>query len=226
MSHSTVLVIGPDPEEQLAPFSEDLEVEPYDEPCCCVRELADKRAHEATGLDRDSLREKFAKLPKDEKNDDMWQAMLSPLLAAEASECAKQISDLDCSNCYGTGLVKTTYNPQSKWDWYSLGGRWKGSFELKPGREGITGTPGAFNNEAPSDRHVDMAIKGDIDWAKMADWSTFAVLKNGKWYEKGNMGWFGIVVDAKNDDQWQEEFQSLLADLPDDTLLSVYDVHI
>jgi hypothetical protein len=32
----------------------------------------------------------------------------------------------DESGCGGTGEYETTYNPKSKWDWYSIGGRWNG----------------------------------------------------------------------------------------------------
>jgi len=56
--------------------------------------------------------------------------------------------------------------------------------------------------------------------------STFAVLYNGEWYEKGEMGWWGCVSDEKDPKDWAAEFDKLLDSLPDDTLLSVYDCHI
>jgi hypothetical protein len=56
--------------------------------------------------------------------------------------------------------------------------------------------------------------------------STFAVIKDGKWYEKGDMGWFGIVIDEKEQTAWNGEFKALIDDLSEDTLLSVYDCHI
>jgi hypothetical protein len=31
----------------------------------------------------------------------------------------------------------------------------------------------------------------------------FAVVKDGKWYERGEMGWWGIVHDEKNRDRWR-----------------------
>lgn len=55
---------------------------------------------------------------------------------------------------------------------------------------------------------------------------TFAVLKDGQWYERGSMGWFGFVADEKDSGTWIEEFGKLVSSLPDDTLLSVYDCHI
>jgi hypothetical protein len=38
------------------------------------------------------------------------------------------------------------------------------------------------------------------------------------------MGWWACVSDEK--DNWSEEFAKLLDEIPDDTLLSVYDCHI
>lgn len=32
----------------------------------------------------------------------------------------------DNSGCGGTGTYESTYNPDSKWDWYVIGGRWNG----------------------------------------------------------------------------------------------------
>ena len=32
----------------------------------------------------------------------------------------------DCDECEGTGTVKTTRNPDGRWDWYQIGGRWNG----------------------------------------------------------------------------------------------------
>lgn len=56
--------------------------------------------------------------------------------------------------------------------------------------------------------------------------STFAVIKDGKWYEKWDMGWFGIVSDKKEQSDWNGEFDKLLDSIDDDTLISVYDCHI
>jgi hypothetical protein len=43
----------------------------------------------------------------------------------------------DGSGCGGTGRVMSTYNPKSKWDWYSIGGRWNGYFkpEYNPNKD-------------------------------------------------------------------------------------------
>jgi hypothetical protein len=55
---------------------------------------------------------------------------------------------------------------------------------------------------------------------------TFAVLKDNKWYSRGDMGWWGAVSNEKEQENWDKEFNKLLEGLSEDTLLSVYDCHI
>lgn len=197
-------------------------------------------------------------------------------------------------------------NPNAKWDWYQIGGRWSGFFKLKRGTTGETGTPGLMTPEAEPG-WVDSALKKDIAFDEMFDdaydkagerwdkinevikdfpkpetweevrdriknideardfyneqpmvkeftkWTlknkewddldpylidkkefqtkagrnvfiTFALLKEGKWYEKGKMGWWACVSDE--DDNWEEKFFELIKGVPEDTLLTVVDCHI
>lgn len=39
-------------------------------------------------------------------------------------------------------------NPNAKWDWWVIGGRWKGFFPVRPGIEPRVGESGAFRNDA------------------------------------------------------------------------------
>jgi hypothetical protein len=211
----------------------------------------------------------------------------------------------------------TTYNPDSKWDWYSLGGRWSGFFKMKAGITPVTGRPGVFGN-VPEEDYSDQAIKGDIDFEGMKNdagekareyhkrvmkafggvipvlefkWkdliadetrtadmtatrefyhnqpemiriksicdlnrdelgyffdveefepneekhvqdakdrvlSTYAVLNDGEWIGKGEMGWFGMSSGDMDQNEWNKKVTELVDSLPDDTLLSMYDCHI
>lgn len=171
--------------------------------------------------------------------------------------------------------IKRT-NPNDKWDWYSVGGRWAGFFKLKPGvivaERGEQSWMQKMSGEAYPEGHADRAYKGDIDWAGMkasriveaekawADYdaqkdkhdakdpywhfgiqkgesreafikrkgsiSTFAVIKDGKWYERGSMGWWAVISDEKDQDAWDREFMKLFESLPEDTLLTLVDCHI
>lgn len=62
--------------------------------------------------------------------------------------------------------------------------------------------------------------------AKAFAFIPFAVLKDGEWYEKGKMGWWGMVKDAIDDNEWAAKVMEMVNELPDDTLISFYDCHI
>lgn len=53
----------------------------------------------------------------------------------------------------------------------------------------------------------------------------YAFIENGRWIAKGEMGWF-FSNDKYNQIEWDKLFIDSLNKLPDDTLLSLYDCHI
>jgi hypothetical protein len=64
-------------------------------------------------------------------------------------------------------------NPNKKWDWYELGGRWQGAITLKDGST------------------ADQAVLKDINLdAITGAWAL--VTPDGQWHERGNMGWWGL----------------------------------
>ena len=58
--------------------------------------------------------------------------------------------------------------------------------------------------------------------------STFAVLKEGKWFESGTMGWFGCSsATPRQEGKFQEGFyERFIKDLPSETKLTMVDCHI
>lgn len=70
------------------------------------------------------------------------------------------------------------------------------------------------NRQAYCDRQVESAMV------------PFAVVKNGQWYEKGEMGWWGMSHNEMTQEDWNKEFWKLLKNLPEDTRLSLVDCHI
>jgi len=56
--------------------------------------------------------------------------------------------------------------------------------------------------------------------------TTFAMLKDGEWFERGKMGWWATVSDEKDPDAWDEMFTKMLDEVPEDSWLSVIDCHI
>lgn len=61
---------------------------------------------------------------------------------------------------------------------------------------------------------------------RCAAFSTFAVLYEGGWYERGDMGWFGAVFDEKPKYDWSAQFIDIIDSLPDTACLTVVDCHI
>lgn len=53
-------------------------------------------------------------------------------------------------------------NPNSRWDWYEVGGRWAGYFPLRDGAVGDQGFPGLMT-PAPKARTADQCAWGDVD---------------------------------------------------------------
>jgi hypothetical protein len=284
MSHFTVMVIGENPEDQLAPFQEN-------NMSNCPEEYLE--FNDETEI----LQKEWESLSEDEKN--------------EYDDFESFVGDRGYDEHEG----KFGYweNPNAKWDWYVLGGRWTGFFKMKPGHKGESGRGGLFT-PPPASGTADSALKKDIDFREMrrsageeagktwdkvmkivgnlkdyATWEyvrdtissgdidaareyyanqkavvklneynrkksykmafinlddfvgsredycidaanssfvTFAVIKDGVWYEKGSMGWWGMVSNEKNQDDWNSEVSKMIDELPEDTLISVYDCHI
>ena len=73
-------------------------------------------------------------------------------------------------------------NPNAKWDWWEVGGRWMGSLLIKEGKDGFTGKPGVFGNSVPNTPNgyvwVDSCKVSDVEWEKMAQIKRFELLKN------------------------------------------------
>jgi len=60
------------------------------------------------------------------------------------------------------GRYGYSHNPNAKWDWWVIGGRWTGHFPLKKSSLRILGESGSFNN-LPAEGHGDLVKVGDID---------------------------------------------------------------
>ena len=226
MSHYTVTIILPDVpknakhveemlEPLLAPYNEELEVEPYKDYCRPVVENWRTAADRELAWPYSVVRENAPELDLSD-------------YAAVATFMNKRYADDGGEREYGAdedGLFQwSTYNPLSKWDWWVLGGRWAGFYTLLDGCTGYTGTPGVFGNDPGTG--YDAARKGDI-LVEDHRVQTYAVLAEGVWRSPGRMGWFGVSTET--DDQqaeYEKWFQEFWQDLGDDVWLAVVDVHI
>jgi len=65
-----------------------------------------------------------------------------------------------------------------------------------------------------------------VQSARLQALAPFAYVYEGVWHERGDMGWWGIVIDEKDPDAWATEFNAFFDSLPDDTMVTVVDCHI
>lgn len=150
MSHSTVLVIGEDPEKMLEPYDENTEVEPY-------------RKYDDSATPQDHWMFKVLTEEHGLASDADWPAFI-------AAHNERYKEDPDEAMQYDAEKDRiysmSTYNPLSRWDWYQLGGRWTGFFKLKSGTRGETGEPGLMTPRGKFG-WADQARKSDIDFEGM-----------------------------------------------------------
>lgn len=111
MSHYLVGVIVNDISEVdsvLAPYDENMRVEPYID-----------RTKAQIIADGKACKEKYS------HNEDIADWMKPYLEATTDEELYKlEIEDYEEDDIDKDGNILSTYNPNSKWDWYSIGGRW------------------------------------------------------------------------------------------------------
>lgn len=231
MSHYTVAIFhrpDQDIDELLAPFSEELKVDPY---IVFSRSEAIAKARERYEVCKD-------------KTDDECYAFMAD---------GYQTDD--------EGNLLSTYNPNSKWDWYTEGGRWSGMLrDKKTGCETDEGRVGDLEFGLDQEEY-DYALRfwdvvvdhkphkpdeeyhtiykeeyykeyyGDRDtYARhCAQFSTFAVLTpDGVWHEKGEMGWFGCSSETPEEARdWEDHYEERFLKTADpDWILTIVDCHI
>jgi len=152
---------------------------------------------------------------------------------------------------YSPGKIGHWENPNAKWDWYVEGGRFAGKLKVKGDSTPLnTAKAGDLDFDAMFKSRVSeysywwnkaqaepvelrqlyhgiaptMTREQYLDLAKNLPF--FAVVKDGKWYEKGKMGWWAVVTDPKDDADWQKELDMLLKSLRPDEQVTVVDCHI
>ena len=153
MSHFTVAVITKDPnnlEDIMAPFFEQGDDDsPYMEFEDCTEEVQDDWAEYCKNAEPNELKAQ----------------------QAVGSMTYKDIDDY-AENYHGytkndEGKYGYMTNPNSKWDGFSVGGRWPGMLQLKDGGIGINGSPGLMTEANEDPTKCDVALLKDIDFEGM-----------------------------------------------------------
>lgn len=169
-------------------------------------------------------------------------------------------------------------NPNAKWDWWQIGGRWKGFLKASGGEKGEISLVYPIEDERGK---YAQARVGDIDFEpdqenynkKLRWWEvvvensplrpgesekdffsaykkefyinryktkeTYAkiqssvvthavIMPDGKWYQKGDMGWFGLSSETEEESyDWDMHFKENFIDKADpDWILTIVDCHI
>ena len=65
-----------------------------------------------------------------------------------------------------------------------------------------------------------------LERARLSAGRGYALLIDGNWYQKGEMGWFGIASNELDPDDWAKQYWRLVDALPDDVYLAAVDMHI
>lgn len=158
MSHFVVYVIGDNIEEQLAPYDENIISEEH--PSYLTNLDWTIKSIVETDPDFESSLEGLTELGRNIAVANAWNARWDLLP-----------NNLEYLRADEQGVYElTTYNPDSKWDWYSIGGRWAGELKAKEGREGYRSehVSWIFGDESPYEEgFYDSLLKGDIDFEGM-----------------------------------------------------------
>lgn len=159
MSHFSVMVLTDGEktvEELLAPYNENLEVDPY---IYRTKTQIIKDAKKRKEMILNKIKE--AKESHSFYGNSEWQ---KAFLNAETDEELYQAEINENSIYDKEGNELSTYNPKSKWDWYSIGGRWQGLIKAKNGVK--ANDPGIFGSSpyAEDDNRFDCALIKDINF--------------------------------------------------------------
>ena len=246
MSHFCVLVIGYNVEKQLAKYDEQLELEMHQ--VATKEQLIQKKRNWIEEYKntvyaqflRDPVKYKEGCSPEHIK---YLEEEFPKMLEWTDEQCYEgaiesyrwHIEDGEkWCEIHEDGSLWETTNENAKWDWYQQGGRYRGALKLKePNPDAPLYTGWQWRNSKDADTEYErLKAEGRCDQALVKDVVNldtlipFAVVKDGEWHERGEMGWWAIVSDEKEEDVWANEVRELVKDLPEDTLLTIIDCHI
>lgn len=218
MSHFIGLVFGNNVDKLLSPYDENKEVAPYIK--YTKEEAIDevKRRHA-------SCYEFAVKFVEDHKNPTLdWEKkqleesnkVIEKGLFISYEDAWEEAKNWGYEIDEEENLL-STYNPDSKWDWWSYGGRWEGFLILKEKAE--DGHPYISSN----------CDKGEVDWDTMFEEDKIPfcfITENGEWHETAKMGWWDCTSDDKEEEVWKKEFKDYLDTVGDNVEVNVIDFHI
>lgn len=310
MSHYCMLVVGDNVDAQLAPYQENNMGD-------CPREyLVFEDKEETTREEYNTTKAAAVKMP-----DGTYKSQYDYCFKKDSNfktiyPEGSELVDIEVNILYPTfenyaehhheftkdeemGKYGYWHNPNSKWDYYVIGGRWNGLFiskldgnsyssmrkgdidweamkaAKKKGYEQTYDEWVNYNYNSPEDRQRYAGIYGILnekslllekwktikndsslsidqkckvlraikDYAESesefvpetkeeyaerlsSEFNTFGYLVNGNWFEKGKMGWWGMVRNEIGVDEWALKFKEFLDSINDNERLTIVDCHI
>lgn len=149
-----------------------------------------------------------------------------------------------------TGKYGYWENPNAKWDWYVIGGRWRNSLLKKDGTRCNYSELKNIDWETMRDlaakeaektwdanpqgieRYFSGIEKNDTRESyikRESEFSTYAVITpDGEWHSKGKMGWFGISSETEEEsNEWSNSFyDTFIKNADTELVLVIVDCHI
>ncbi len=128
------------------------------------------------------------------------------------------------------GAIWSTYNPDSKWDWWTIGGRWESYYRDRQGepiaaflaglrktKEGLA----AGENLNPH-KGDPLANGGDLPWYFPHDLLT----SDQTWHRIGRTGWFGLRAEDMTEAEWVDHAIEALEKEDPASVVYYIDFHI
>ena len=190
--------------ELMAPYNENMEVPPYEVDCDCNWLLK---------------RDENDEIERDENGVGIRVYFDHPK---------------DCSDCHGSGKRTSTYNPESRWDWYQVlrTDITRREWHRTPA-EGMGYIQHWLDGEyvpTRSDEEIDadtwLSDKEKERLKQLPGITPYAILGvESGWQERGTLGWWGISTDE--DDDWDAKYFSIFRHFRDRGYVPVVvDYHI
>lgn len=213
MSHFIGLCFGEYWESNLDQYDENMEVEPY------IQYTKDEAVDEVKRRHTQSYENALEALKKkdlDSESYEYFQKIIDKGLFISYEDAWEEAKKWGYEIDSDENLL-STYNPDSKWDWWVIGGRWSGFLVLKE------------RDEEGNIVEVDQADFDEIDWDYMFthDKIPFCyVCPDGDWCERGRMGWWAMVSDETPAQTWEKQFKDFIKSIDYNCIVTAVDFHI
>ena len=207
MTHFAVGIIVPEDKlRDIQSFISD-QMEPYNESSTVAPYVSYSLAKAKAEIERDIARlERVVERRDPDYNLEKCQEILAKLRVTTPEQRYREYAEHhEHFNAKGEPL--STYNPDSKWDWWVIGGRWDGWIN---GKEA--------NSETVNDNiaTTEQAIERDIIPHAI-------ITPDGQWHERGQMGWWAILITEYED--WDAQAKEILSGHSGHRLI-ILDAHI